>query len=44
MNKIELVVPTNVRYLSEWEGFELPNGILNKGLTGCGGTTLAIEK
>lgn len=42
MNKIELVVPTNVRYLSEWEGFELPNGILNKGLTGCGGTTLAL--
>lgn len=36
-------VPTNVNYLNEWAGFELPKGILNKGITGCGATTLAIE-
>lgn len=36
-------VPANVNYLNEWVGFELPKGILNKGITGCGATTLAIE-
>ena len=36
-------VPSNVNYLNEWAGFELPRGIVNKGITGCGATTLAIE-
>ncbi|MFK2178770.1 DEAD/DEAH box helicase family protein [Bacteroides fragilis] len=36
-------VPANVNYLSEWADFELPKGIVNKGITGCGATTLAIE-
>lgn len=36
-------VPANVNYLNEWVGFELPRGIVNKGVTGCGATTLAIE-
>lgn len=36
-------VPANVNYLNEWAGFELPRGIVNKGVTGCGATTLAIE-
>lgn len=36
-------VPTDVNFLNEWAGFELPGGIVNKGITGCGATTLAIE-
>lgn len=36
-------VPANVNFLNEWAGFELPRGIVNKGITGCGATTLAIE-
>ena len=36
-------VPTDVNFLNEWAGFELPRGIVNKGITGCGATTLAIE-
>lgn len=36
-------VPLNVTYLSDWNGFELPNGILNKGITACGATTVALE-
>ena len=36
-------VPANVNFLNEWTGFELPRGIVNKGITGCGATTLAIE-
>ena len=36
-------VPIDVNFLSEWAGFELPRGIVNKGITGCGATTLAIE-
>lgn len=39
----ELTVPTNVNYLSDFKGFELPNGVFNKGITACGATTLAIE-
>lgn len=30
-------------YLTEWVGFELPKGIFNKGVTGCGATTVALE-
>ena len=36
-------VPENVNFLSEWDGFELPNGIFNKGTTACGATTLALK-
>ena len=39
----KLIVPENVNYLTEWEGFEIPKGILNKGVTGCGATSVAIE-
>ena len=36
-------VPENVEFLTDWDGFELPKGILNKGVTGCGATSVAIE-
>jgi hypothetical protein len=39
----EIKVPTNVEFLANWDGFELPKGILNKGVTGCGATSVAIE-
>lgn len=38
-----LFVPENIDFLTNWEGFELPKGILNKGVTGCGATSVAIE-
>lgn len=44
MNKLtKVAVPNDVRFLSEWRGFELPHGLLEKGPTGCGGTTLFIS-
>lgn len=39
----EIKVPENVEFLTDWNGFELPKGILNKGVTGCGATSVAIE-
>lgn len=39
----EIYVPDNVEFLTNWNGFELPKGILNKGVTGCGATSVAIE-
>ena len=36
-------VPENVEFLTEWNGFELPKGILNKGVTGRGATSVAIQ-
>lgn len=36
-------VPENVEFLTDWVGFELPNGVFNKGITACGATTLAIK-
>lgn len=39
----EIYVPENVEFLTYWNGFELPKGILNKGVTGCGATSVAIE-
>ena len=36
-------VPENIDYLTKWVSFELPKGILNKGETGCGATSVAIE-
>ena len=40
--KTVIDVPDYVNYLNEWDGFELPNGIFNKGTTACGATTLAM--
>lgn len=37
------LVPETVNYLTDWDGFELPNGVFNKGITACGATTLAIR-
>lgn len=51
MNKETITAPRGIAYLSELKikdasgreiDFELPNGILSKGLTGCGGTHLAL--
>lgn len=39
----KIAVPNDVRFLSDWAGFELPHGLLEKGPTGCGGTTLFIN-
>lgn len=36
-------VPKNVDFLTNWNKFELPKGILNKGVTGCGATSVAIK-
>lgn len=38
-----ITVPENVEFLTDWNEFELPKGILNKGVTGCGATSVAIE-
>lgn len=43
MRKHTFEVPIEARYLSEIDRFELPNGILDKGITNCGATTVAIE-
>lgn len=42
MRKIEIVVPKGTKYVSEIKNFELPSGILNKGIPNCGATTLAL--
>lgn len=48
MKKFVINVPSGTKFLSDFRNeagqrFRLPNGILNKELTGCGGTTLALE-
>lgn len=50
MEKQVIHIPSGNRYLSNLKDengnkidFQLPDGILNKQLTGCGGTTLALE-
>ena len=48
MNKKVILINRSTRYLSdvkdnEGKKFELPIGVLAKGATGCGGTTLALE-
>lgn len=48
MKKVIINVPSGTKYLSRFTDesgrrFSLPNGVLNKELTGCGGTTLALE-
>ena len=42
MRKEQIMIPEGTKYLSEVKGFELPNGIFNKIVTGCGATTVAI--
>lgn len=43
-NKITLKVPSNVRYLKEWEGFVIPyeKCIIDKKITGCGFTEFCL--
>lgn len=45
MNKIDIIVPEGVKFISEWEGYNLPTGhsIVSKGVTGCGYTELALR-
>lgn len=40
--KYEIAIPRGTKFLREIIGFQLPNGILDKELTGCGATTLAL--
>jgi len=48
-NTVTLKIPKGIKFLKDYKHpdentpFKLPYGILDKGLTGCGGTTLAIE-
>lgn len=44
MNKTIINVPPGIRYISEWEGFNLPNypHIMDKQITGCGFTEWCI--
>ena len=47
MNVIDIIVDKDVNYLTNWKDaqmrpFELPNGILDKGIPNCGATTLAL--
>jgi len=45
MNKTIINVPPGIRYMSEWEGFQLPEypHILDKQITGCGFTEWCIK-
>ena len=40
MNKTIINVPPGIRFISEWEGFSLPDylHIMDKQITGCGVT------
>ena len=47
MNKIEIEVPKNIRYISEWDDFPLQqlsigHCIVNKTITGCGYTHYSL--
>ncbi len=42
MIKQVIKVPSGIQFLNELNNFELPNGVLNKELTGCGATTIAL--
>ena len=42
MKTTEITVPSEHRYLSELMDFLPGNCILNKGMCGCGGTTLEL--
>lgn len=39
----KIYVKSGIEFLAQWDGFELPHGIFNKSVTGCGATSLAIE-
>ena len=45
MKKIRIDVPAGIRFVSEWEGFYLPDepSIINKQITGCGFTEWCIR-
>lgn len=45
MNKIDIIIPEGIKFISEWEGYNLPTGhsIVSKGVTGCGYTELALR-
>ncbi len=45
MEKYIISVPEGVRYISNWEGFTLPNhpSIINKTVTGCGFTEFCLR-
>ena len=44
MNKIPLEVPSDVKYISEWKGYTIPEGkcIVDKKVCGCGYTQFCI--
>ena len=44
MERKIIEVPENIRYISEWPGFNLPDHpcIINKKITGCGFTEYCI--
>ena len=47
MKNIEITIPKNINYLSEYEPLKngLPKGyLIDKGKVGCGGTTVALEE
>jgi hypothetical protein len=46
MNKSEFIVPNGIEYISQWEDYKIPRGehcIVDKGVTGCGYTELALN-
>lgn len=43
MDYKKIAIPEGIKYLGDLEGFELPNGIFNKSVTGCGATTVALK-
>ena len=45
MEKQIISVPKGIRFISDWEGFSLPNNptIINKSITGCGFTEYCIR-
>ena len=45
MEKIVVNVPKGIRYISEWNEFNLPETptIINKSITGCGFTEYCIN-
>jgi hypothetical protein len=43
MRKFLKTIPEGIKYLSELDNYELPNGILDKGIPNCGATTLALK-
>ena len=45
MKKTEIIVPSDLEYISDWKTYELPKGhcIVDKGVTGCGYTEYCIS-